>query len=303
MSLPASYARVLALLKRISPSWPSTDADKSVGKELGSIAVAIGMAADAVDAVMDEVFPDTTTVLLPRWEAITRVAARTSDSLATRRGRVMSVLRRLSGPRLLQLESVLVESLATDAGNLVWVEPLRSMIEEALTETTGAIALAVPTVAPGQSIVISKPWPGVVDDFGVKVYILMTGVGTTVATLTSPAGTVWTIPVTSADGWYQTRTAFTGEVAGGTWTLNIRDSSAPTLAEARLMVSNSIDSAQIYNFFLFRDPALAGTADLIESQRLFKRTALGNMRAFIVETLAFTVGDSHSLVGRDPVGV
>lgn len=302
MPLPASFARVLALLKRISPLWPSTAVDKSVGKELGSIAVAMGMATDPLDGVLDELLPDTTTQLIYRWEAITRVASRSSDPIATRRSKVLSVLRRISGARIDQLEKVLTGSLALDPEDMVWVEQLRSFIEVALTETTGVVSLAVPTTAPGLSVSLGRPWPGIVDDAGVQVYIAISSVGTTVATLTSPAGTSWTIPVNATSGWYFTRSIFTGQPAGGMWTLSIRDSSAPTLTEFRLLVSNNIDSGQIYNFFILRDFSLPGTADLVEAQRLFHRTALGNMRAFVVERLSFVCGDPHSLIGRDPLG-
>jgi hypothetical protein len=302
MSAPASYARVLAALKRISPSWPSTDTTKSVGKELGTIATAIGMAADRIDSVLDEIFPDTTTEEIERWERITRVPVRIGDDLATRRTRILSVLRRVSGPRIEQLEKMLSGPLDLDPEDMIWIEPLRSFIEEALTETTGIVALSVPSSDPPLIVQLGKPWPGIVDDAGVQVYIAMSSVGTAVATLTSPSGTTWTIPVDATTGWYFTRTEFTDEAAGGQWTLKITDNGSPTLTEFRLLVSNDVDSAQIYNFFVLRDPGLSGTADLVEAQRLFHRTALGNMRAFVIETLAFTVGDSHSLVGRDPVG-
>jgi hypothetical protein len=305
MSLPSSFARILAVLKRLSPAWPSTDPDKSVGKELGSIAVALGMAADIMDAILDELFPDTTTLLIDRWEKITRNPVRVGDDITTRRARVLATLRRLSGPRIAQLESALAPVLDTDVSNLFWVEQERSFIEEPLTETTGVVALAVPATAPPLTVKLGKPYPGVVDDFGVKVYLDLSSVGTSVATLTSPSGTVWTIPVTSS-GWYQTREVFTGEPAGingGLWTLSIYDSSAPTLNEFQLLVSNNVDSGRIYQFFVLRDPGLPGTADLIAAQRLFKRMALGNMRAFVVETLAFKTGDTYSRLGRDPLGV
>jgi hypothetical protein len=302
MSLPLSFAQVKAVLKRLHPDWPSTDDTTSVGKELGSIAVALGMVKDLVDGLIDEIFPDTTTYLIERWEKITRVASVPSDPIATRRARVLAVLRRINGPRISQLEQMLAPVLDTAVSNLVWVEQLRGFIEEGLTQTTGAVSMAVPTTAPGLTVALGKPWPGIVDDTGVSVYIAMTGIGTTVATLTSPKGTVWTIPVTAAIGWYFTRSLFVGELAGGRWTLTIRDSSAPTLTEARLLVSNNVDSGQISHFYVLRHPSLPGAPDLVEAQRLLHKTALANMRAFVVETLAFTVGDSHSLVGRDPVG-
>lgn len=302
MSPPLSLATVLAMMRRISPEWPSTEPDTDVGKELGSIATALAVAKDVVDALVDELFPDTTTFLLDRWEKATGVATILSDSLATRRARVLAVLRRINGPRISQLEQMLSGPLALDPSDMVWVEPLRSMIEEALTETTGTVALAVPTTAPGLTVTLGKPWPGVVDDTGVQVYIAMSGIGVSVATLTHPDGTTWTIPVTASTGWYWDRSTFTGKPAGGRWKLTIRDSSAPTLTEFRLLVSNNVDSGQIYNFFVLRDPSLPGSPDLVEAQRLFQQTALGHNRAFVVETLAFTLGDPHSLMGRDPMG-
>lgn len=301
MSAPLSLARILAALKRISPPWPSTDVDKSVGKELGSIATAIGMAADVVDIALDEVFPDTTTQLIERWEKVTRVPTRTSDDLPTRRAKVMSVLRRLSGARLDQLEKMLTAPLATDPSNMIWVEPLREFIDEALTETTGAVSLAVPSSPPGLTVSLGKPWPGVVDDWGVHVYIAINVPGT--VTVKSPLGTSWVFTLTGTADSYFTRTVFTGQSAAGLWTINIVGDIPGTLTEARLMVSNNVDAGQIYYFYVLRDPTLPGTADLVEAQRLFHRTALGNMRAFVIETLAFAVDDPHSLVDRDPVGV
>lgn len=303
VSLPASFARVLGMLRRISPPWPSTDSQTSVGAELGSIAVAIGTATDPLDSVLDEVFPDTTTQLLDRWEKVTRIPSRTGDSLAVRRARVLAVLRRTSGPRLDQLAKMLSGPLGIDANDMQFFEPLRSMIEEALTVTTGVVSLAVPSSGFGVSVQLGKPWPGVVDDTGVMVYIALSSVGVTTALLLSPNGMTWSVPVNATSGWYFTRTAFTGVAAAGTWTLLIADTSAPTLTEFRLLVSNNVDAGQIYNFFVLRDPTLPGTADMTEAQRLFHRTALGNMRAFIIETMAFMVGDTHSLVTRDPVGV
>lgn len=297
-----TFARVLAKLKRGSPIWPSTDDDTSVGKELGSIAVAFAMAKDAVDGLLDEFFPDTTTYLIGIWERSMKVASVLSDDIETRRARVIARLRKINGPRISQLEQMLAPVLALDPNDMVWVEQLRSFIEEGITNSTGVVSLPIPTAAPARTFELGKPWPGVVDDTGVSVYIAMSGIGTTVATLTSPKGTVWTVPVNVATGWYSTRSLFVGERAGGRWVLSLRDSSAPTLTEARLLVSNSIDSGQIANFFLLRDPALAGTPDLVEAQRLFRSTALAHNRSFVVEKLAFTIGDPHSLLGRDPLG-
>lgn len=302
MSLPASFARVLAMLKRISPPWPSTDDDTSVGAELGSIAVAVGMATDPLDGVLDEVFPDTTTQLLPRWEAVTRIPSRTGDSLDVRRARVLAVLRRTSGPRLDQLAKMLSGPLGIDADDMIFVEGMRSFIEDALIQDTGGINVglsATPSV-----FSLGKPWPGVVDDAGVSVWLDLDPLDGQQVTVTAPNGTSWTFTPTVTQDWTRNRTTFTGIPAGGTWTVSIVDALGGTvLSQLKLLVSNDVDSGQIYNFFVLRDPSLPGVADMTEAQRLFHRTALANMRSFIIETMAFTVGDSHSLVGRDPVGV
>ena len=118
--------------------------------------------------------------------------------------------------------AVLAGPLACDPNDMVWVEPMRQFIDEALTQTTGPVSLPVPAALPSLTVQLGKPWPGVVDDTGVQVYIAMSGKGTTVATLTGPDGTSWIIPVSAATGWYFTRSVFTGKPAGGTWTLNSR---------------------------------------------------------------------------------
>lgn len=302
MSLPASFARVLGMLRRISPPWPFTDADTSVGAEIGSIAVAIGMATDPLDGVLDEVFPDTTTQLLPRWETITRIPTRTGDDIAVRRARVLAVLRRTSGPRLDQLAKMLSGPLGIDAGDMQFFEPLRSMIEDAITQSTGTISIALtptPTL-----FTFGKPWPGVVDDAGVSVYLDLDVLDGQIVTVTAPTGATWMFSPTVNQDWTRNRTAFTGAVAGGAWSVSVSDATSVShIRKVRLLVSNDVDSGQIYSFFVLRDPTLPGVADLGEAQRLFHRTALANMRSFVIENMAFAVGDSHSLCGRDPVGV
>lgn len=312
MSLPASYTRIMALLRRLSPSFPKTDDDTDVGKELSAIAAALGTATDPLDGALDEVFPDTTLQIIDRWEKVTRVATRTSDDIETRRARVLSVLRRTSGPRVDQLRSMLAAVLDCTVDDLIFVEALRSEVDDMLTETTGVVDIALPTTAPGLQIPLGKPWPGLVDGdsssplllgSGVSVYLAFNSATVDSVTLKSPKGTSWTVPVTSTAAWYNNRTLFTGETAGGRWTLSAYSSAAPHLNEFRLRVSNNVDSGQIYNFFCHRDPALGGTPDLVEAQRLFHRTALAEMRAFVVETLNFKTDDPYSLTDRDPLGV
>ena len=297
----SAYDRILAALKRLSPPWPSTEVDTSVGKELGSIATAMELAVDPLDDVFDEVMPDTTTNLIERWEAIARVGTRGGDSLAVRRERVLSVLRRTSGPRLEQLGVMLEGPLDLDINDIIFYEQTRELIEAALTETdaTTYAITSTPTV-----IELGKPWPSTVDDFGVKLYLALDNPDDLTVTVTSPAGTVWTVPATSVnDAWYQTRTVFLGEPAAGKWRISVADVTPNNLTEVRLMVSNEVDSAQIYNFFAYRDPTLAGDEDIAEAQRLFRRTALAHLNSHVIQSVGFTVDDEYSLVDRDPVGV
>jgi hypothetical protein len=298
---PASYNRILAALQRLSPPWPFASTDTSVGKELGSIATALGTAADYIDAALEAYIPDTATAaVIDRWEKVCRVAVRTGDDIEVRRARVLAVLRRSSGARLDQLETMLEGPLDLDGEDIFFLEATRGAIEDRLTETTGAISL---NIATEQTLEIRKPWPGLVDGYGVRVYLSLSGNAITTAVLTSPEGTVWTIDV-NGSGWYQTSDDFTGERARGRWRLQLTDTGAtPLLLEWKLMVSNTVDSLQIYNFFVYRDPTFAGDPDLVEAQRLFHRTAHAEMRAFVIQSLYFMCGDEYSLMGRDPIGV
>ncbi len=272
MTAPASYSRVMAALRRLSPSFPNTDEDTAVGKELGSIGTAVATAVDRFDAVPDELFPDTATETIERWEKVFRVPIRTADPIADRRNRVLSVLRRSSGPRLDQLAKMLAIPLGIDVDDVIFYEML------------------------------GQPWPGVVDAGGVRLYMSWSSLGTPAVTVTSPDGTIWTPTVNEIGGWYYTRTAFLDETAGGSWQLSVANGSAVNLTQAILIVSNDIDSAQIYNFFAFCDPGTNATPDLIESQRLFHRTALGHLKAFVTQSTDAVVDDQFSLVDRDPVG-
>jgi hypothetical protein len=301
MPAPASYSRVLALLRRLSPVWPSTEADTSVGKELGSIATALGHAVDPLDGALDEVFPDTTDELLERWEKVCRVPTRTADDLDTRRAKVLSVLRRSSGPRLSQLAKMLAPLFDLTEEEVGFFESGRVTIDEALIHESGALNLAEPVTS-----TLGKPWPGTIDDMGVRVFIEVdsaSGAPVNSFTLTSPEGTAWAFPATALSAWYHNRTDFLDEVAGGSWSLTFNDSGGSfNLIQWKLLVSNNIDAAQIYNFFAWRDPSLAGTPDLVEAQRLFRRTALAQMWSFVIENPSFTVDDEYSLVDRDPIG-
>lgn len=308
MPAPTSYARVLALLERLSPVWPSTATDKLVGKELGVIATALGHAADVLDTLLDETFPDTTDQLITRWEKVCRVPSRPADSLAVRRARVLAVLRRTSGPRLEQLGKMLEGPFDLDENDIVFVETTRQMIEEAIRyEFTVPFTLAVGT----HNLLAARPWPGLVDSFGVQLTIASNGDNFTV-TITSPSGTSWplfggdSLSVWGYDGSemsYRNAVDFEGEPAGGTWTITIvRAGSSLDIETLQLLVSNTIDSAQIYRFFALRDYSLAGSPDITEGERLFRRTALGHMESHAIWRLEAVCDDDYTRCDREPCG-
>jgi hypothetical protein len=292
--------RMKALLRRLSPSWPSTDPDTRVGKELDTIAATLVPVVEPLDGALDEIFPDTTTQLIDRWERITRNPVRTTDTIEARRARVLAVLRRTAGPRLDQLEAMLSGPLDLAVDDIIFIEQIREFINEGLTQTDARVrALSVtPVVAR-----MGKPWPGLVDDTGVRLYVRLSDAVVPVVTLTGPSGATWTVPVDAVEGWYETRTAFDGLPAGGRWDVTLTAPSSVNVEELRLLVSNDVDASQIYNFFVYRDPDLAGDPNIPDAQRLFARTALAQMNAHVIERMAFIVGDAHSLVGREPVGV
>jgi hypothetical protein len=304
MSAPASLVRVVAALVRNSPPWPSTAPDTDVGRELGSIGLAIAMLADQVDAVLDELFPDTTNRLIDRWEAVARVPSRPDDLITTRRARVLAVLRRVNGPQPARLAAALAPLLSVDPSAVVFLEQLRANIDAALTMTTGPITALLPTAAPGARFVLGSPWPGNVDDFGARVYLAVDTFVAPVVTLTHGDGTSWTFTPRSNAVFTHNRTGFLGHAAAGPWAVSVYDPAGGVHAtEVRIEISNDVDSGQIYNFFVIRDPGLPGTADIAEAQRQFTRLALANMNAIVAERSAFVVDDPHSVVDRDPVGV
>lgn len=301
----ASKPRVLAMLKRLSPSWPSTDSNTSVGKELSSIAEALAYAVDSVDAALNEVLPDTTSALLERWEKIVNRPTRGAESDAARQARVLSVLRRTRGPKIAALSAMLTEALDLVEDDIVFVEVLRSMIDSAMADE---IDQDIPINTTVKSFPLGKPWPGIVDDFGVQLTV-ESDVPEIIVSVISPSGKTWSLGDLSLTGYggspkvFDQRDLFKGDVAGGRWRVEVsKASGSATLNYLRLLVSNDLDSAHIYNFFVFRDPALAGTPDIGEAQRLFARTAHGHNNSHVIERLSFTHGDARSLHGREPHG-
>jgi hypothetical protein len=306
MPAPTSYARVYAALKRHMPKGlPAWEDDASaILRELGVIGWVVARVADRFEAMFEELFPDGAVETLSRWEALFRIPTRLGDSTDTRRTRLTATVGRVAGNTVAQLRTLLAPLFGTVEDDVDFIEVLRSQIDDGLTVTTGAIAAALPT---SQSF--TKWWPGVVDEYGVHVFLKLSSNPFITAVLTGPDGTRWQIPPTFpgvspgvAGAWYQTRTVFLGKPAAGTWTLTL-DGAATNLVEARLFVSNDVDAAQIYRLFVRRDHGLAGNPDLTESQRILRKTAVAHYKSLVCERLAMVADDAQSLTDRDPVGV
>ncbi len=293
----ASYARVLAAITRLSPPWPSTLATSRNGKELDVIAQVVARVVDRVDAfVGDDYYPDTTTSLLTRWESICRTASIFTKATADRHERILSVLRRVAGPKPDQIRTVLAPILDCAEDDLVILETLREFIEDELTQvSTATFSLSASPI----SLVLGKPWPGKVDDTGVRLYLRQTALGTPTVTLKSPSGTTWAVSVTAAEGWYENRTAFLGEPAGGAWTVSVANGTGGVnLLETRLLVSNDVDSGAIYCTTTVR-VATGGEPDVPEAQRVLSRMALTHMDARVAEALELVC--DVGICDREPV--
>lgn len=309
MSPPTTLEKVRAALKRLMPPTDGWQSDASMlGLERNSIGLALAMANDIVESIFGESFPDTSSAFIARWERVCRVPSRPTDDIAIRRERILAVLQRVNGPQDSRLLAMLVNLLNCALSDIRLLEQLRANVEAGITVTTGTVSDALPTVAPGLQLTFGTPWPGNVDDTGVRVYLALSALGATSAMLVSPDGTSWTFAPTSTAGWYSNRTSFLGKPASnamtGPWSLWIYDpSGVATLTEFRLLVSNTIDSAQIYYFYAVRDAGLGGAPDVAEAQRQFTRYALGHMYSIVAEHTAAICDESHSLADREPVGV
>jgi uncharacterized protein YmfQ (DUF2313 family) len=311
VTAPLSYDRVLSALRYLFP-WETTITrpagvapavgDTKIGRELGTLAWIAARANDRVEAVLAEVFPDTSDESLARWEFITRTATNESLTITQRRARVLSVLRRSGGVQLDRLAAMLYGVLGlTSPNDVQFQETTRAQIDAGLTIESDVMNVAIPAGGSPLVVGLSAPYPGFVDDYGVQVYIQVSAIGSPVVLLESPDRlTAAGVTLTAAAGYYEHRVAFFGKQAAGEWRLHLTDSSGgKTLTRWAIRVSNDVDSGQIYNFFAYRDMGLPGTPDLLEAQRLFNRSALGHMSPSVITKEEFVVDDS--LVDREPV--
>lgn len=296
MSPPTTLTKVYNALVRHLPGF-------FLGKlllEAMSHAVALARANDTVESMLDELFGDTASLSIDRWERVHRVPSRPTDDLQARRDRVLTVLQRTNGPQPERLQAMLANVLDCSEDELALIEQTRANIEAGLTLYTGTLLANLPV-----SLSIGAPFPGLIDDMGVRLYIDISSIGSSPAvTLKHADGTSWTFAPTALTGWYENRTAFIGKSPAGMWHLDVSDAAggAHVLTEARLLVSNDEDSAQIYQYYAVRDAGLGGAPDLAEAQRQFTRHALGHMAPIVAEHSAAICDEAHSLCDREPVG-
>ena len=297
--------RMKAAFRRLSPSFPNVDPDTDAGKELDSMAAGLAVAAEPVDSALDEVMPDTTSDLLERWERIVRRPSRLGDSDAVRQGRIAGVLRRTRGPGLAALRAMLTEAFDLTEDEILFIEPSRQQIED-------AISVEIPwrDAQTGANLIeIYRPWPGAVDDFGVQLEIESDGSNFSSFKLISPKGTEWDLGNIELEyGWggeyirFRATELFEGEPAAGTWKIQFTRVGSAVGIWFKLLVSNTVDSASIFNFYAVRDADLAGEPDIAEGQRLFERTAHGHNYSTVVERMSLVHDDDHSLHDREPHG-
>lgn len=298
MPAPLSLARVLAALRWLSPSFPDVSTtDTSAGKELNSIATIAARAVDRFDVMFDELWPQLATETIDRWLKIAKVNLPATASLAEKRAKVVTVFRRSNGVDLVRLAKSLAPLFDLTDAQVEFIEAMRSSIDDALTESSFVLGAASPATAQ-----LGKPWPGVIDDTGVRVYVDVSTIAASTVTLKHPDGTTWTIPLTATTGWYENRTLFLGKAPAGLWTLSYT-AAGGVLNRWKLCVSNDVDAAQIYYFYARRNPDISGTPDLLEAQRIFTLTALAHMRTYVCERNRMIVDDDKCLVDREPIGV
>jgi hypothetical protein len=310
-SPPSSFDRVLATLRRL---WPfeftltrsagaaPAAADSKLGMELGSIAWIFARVADRVEAMLVELFPDTADESITRWEKVASTASNFAAATSSRQERVLSVLRRVADIQFTSLHNMLYGILGLDSPEDVQIfEVDRGQIEAGLAIESGIINQAI-TGVPTELTLTLPPFPDVIDDYGVMLYLSVDSYAGPTVTLTSPAGTVWNVPVepdSPIEHYFINREDFADEDARGVWTMSIADSGSLVLYEWAIIASNAIDSGQIYNTFAFVDPALSPSPDIREAQRLFNRTALAHLNPKVITAEEFIV--DTSLVDREPV--
>jgi len=63
------------------------------------------------------------------------------------------------------------------------------------------------------------------------------------------------------------------------------------------------DDREIYRFFIYRNPALPGTYDLVAAQAMIDRMSLSHTKGYVIESINFLCDDPYSLCDRDILGV
>lgn len=85
--------------------------------------------------------------------------------------------------------------------------------------------------------------------------------------------------------------------------LLLQDAADVVVLERTAAFAASIgDPREIFRFFVYRDPALDGTAFIASAQELVDLMKPSHTIGTVVESIAFAFDDPHSLIGRDLIG-
>lgn len=79
-------------------------------------------------------------------------------------------------------------------------------------------------------------------------------------------------------------------------------SAVVVLERSRAFVTSIGDDREIFRFFIYRNPALAGTYFVASAQAQVDRMKPSHTVGHVIESTHFLYGDPHSLYGRDLMG-
>lgn len=312
MAAPATLQKVFDALKELQPRGLFKPEDETAANnELLAIATALARVNDPVETVLAALLlqrPE----LIDRWEALLRLSNRPDLNSTERYSRIEGALRRRIGYDKKRLGEALAVLLDCDPSDLIWIEQMRADIDTMTTqmETPGDL---LPVGADSWLRILHWPWPGVVDDTGVRLTVDVT-VADAIdleVELLHASGVVWrpwSYTESSVDLVLaaEERDLFKGLVARGPWTLRVRDpigaSGAATINSWSLRISNDVDSSSIYTGFVVRPIALGLTTDIEPAQRLLTFAGVANVRASVCERTELLFDDARSRLDREPIG-
>jgi hypothetical protein len=86
--------------------------------------------------------------------------------------------------------------------------------------------------------------------------------------------------------------------------LDLADPSDVVVIETSRALAIAVgDDREIFRFFIYRDPLVAGTPDLVEAERIMNNQKPSHTSGHIIESIDFLTDDPESLTNRDLLGV